>query len=64
MGWDNGANIGFTANGNPYADHDPSSSAIACINSPSSDWSNVIYRITAQGSMNPGKSFAGADLTR
>ena len=51
MEWDNGANIGFTANGNPYDDHDPSSREIACINRPESIWSNVIYRLS--DSVNP-----------
>ena len=43
MEWDNGATIGFNAAGNPYANHDPSSSAVACVNTPDSDWSNVVY---------------------
>ena len=43
MEWDNGATIGFNAAGNPYANNDPSSRAIACVNTPESDWSNVVY---------------------
>ena len=46
MEWDNGATIGFSAAGNPYANHDPSSSAAACVNTPESDWSNVVYLLS------------------
>ena len=46
MEWDNVATIGFSAAGNPYANHDPSSSAVACINTPESDWSNVVYLLS------------------
>ena len=46
MGWDNGAIIGFSATGNSYANHDPSSSAVACVNTPESDWSNVVYLLS------------------
>jgi len=47
MEWDNGATIGFSAAGSPYANHDPSSSAVACINTPESDWSNVVYLLSS-----------------
>ena len=47
MGWDNGATIGYSAGGDPYDNHDPSSSDIACVNSPDSDWSNVVYQISS-----------------
>ena len=53
MEWDNGANIGFTANGNPYDDHDPSSSDVACVNSPDSVWSNIIYRLSEDNPEEP-----------
>ena len=46
MEWDSGATIGFSAAGNPYANHDPSSSAVACVNTPESDWSNVVYLLS------------------
>lgn len=46
MNWDNGATIGYNAGGDPYDNHDPSSSDVACVNSPDSDWSNVIYQLS------------------
>ena len=42
MEWDNIATIGFSAAGNPFINHDPSSSDVACVNSPDSNWSNVV----------------------
>ena len=47
MEWDNGATIGYTFNGDPFDNYDPSSQAIACVNTPDSDWSNIIYRLSA-----------------
>ena len=47
MEWDNGATIGFSAGSNFYANHDPSSSDVACLNRPDSDWSNVVYRLSS-----------------
>ena len=44
--WDNGVTIGYSAGGNPYDNYDPSSSEIACENSPDSEWNNVIYLIS------------------
>lgn len=46
MNWDNGATIGYNAGGDPYANNDPSSSDVACVNNPDSDWSNVIYQLS------------------
>ena len=46
MEWDNGATIGFSAAGDPYANNDPSSSEIACLNTPLSNWTNVIFRLS------------------
>lgn len=38
--------IGYTAAGDPYENHDPSSDEIACENSPESDWNNVVYLLS------------------
>ena len=46
MEWSSGVHIGFSAAGNPYASHDPSSDAVACVNTPESDWSNVVYLLS------------------
>lgn len=46
MEWDNTATIGYSASGDPYDNHDPSSNEVACVNSPDSDWSNVVYQIS------------------
>lgn len=46
MEWDNGVTIGFNAAGGRYANNNPSSSDIACVNSPDSQWSNVIFRLS------------------
>ena len=53
MEWDNTATIGFNAGGEFYANHDPSSSAVACLNIPVSEWSNVIYRLSASNPESP-----------
>ena len=53
MEWDNGATIGYTSNGDPFDNYNPSSRDIACVNTPDSDWSNVIYRLSAE----PGITF-------
>lgn len=46
MEWDNGATIGFSAAGNPYENYDPSSSDVACLNSPESDITNVVFLLS------------------
>ena len=46
MEWDRGANIGYNAAGESFANHDPSSSAVACLNVPVSDYSNIIYLLS------------------
>ena len=52
-------NIGFSAGGDPYDDHDPSSREIACVNRPGSIWNNVIYRLSemsfSTGDPTPGR---------
>ena len=53
MGWDNGATIGFNAAGEMFANHDPSTSEVACLNIPSTPWSNVIFRLSANSSEAP-----------
>jgi hypothetical protein len=53
MEWDNGATIGFNAAGEMFANHIPSSSDVACLNSPDSAWSNVIYRLSNETSELP-----------
>ena len=53
MEWDNGATIGYTSNGDPFDNHDPSSREVACVNSPDSDWSNVLYQLSEASP--PGK---------
>ena len=44
--WDNGVTIGYSAGDDPYDNYDPSSSNIACENSPDSEWNNVLYVIS------------------
>ena len=39
-------NIGFIASGDIYDDHSPNDETIACVNSPHSPWSNIIYRLS------------------
>ena len=53
MDWDNGATIGFNAAGDPYANNDPSSNDVACVNSPDSDWNNVIYVLSNTSAEDP-----------
>ena len=44
--WDNGVTIGFSAASDPYANHSPSSSEIACLNMENSNFTNVVYRLS------------------
>ena len=53
MEWDDGASIGYTSNGDPFDNHNPSSREVACVNSPDSDWSNVLYQLSEASP--PGK---------
>ena len=46
MEWDNGATIGFTAGGDPYTNNNPSTSAVACLNSPNSNYSNLVFLLS------------------
>ena len=46
MEWDNGAIIGYNAAGESFANHDPSTSDVACLNSPDSDYYNAIYLLS------------------
>ena len=46
--WDGSVTVGFNAAGSFYDNHDPSSSDIACLNSPYSNISNVIYLLSEQ----------------
>ena len=49
MGWSGSASIGYYAVGNFYQNHPLANSAtantIACVNSPTSMWSNVVYQL-------------------
>ena len=53
MDWGNGVTIGFNAGDDPYANADPSSKEIACVNSPDSDWNNVVYVISNDNPEDP-----------
>lgn len=53
MKWDNGVNIGYSAGGNTYENYDPSSREVACVNSPESDWNNVVYQLSEDSPEDP-----------
>ena len=53
MNWDDGATIGYSAFGDPYDNHDPSSSDVACVNTPDSEWNNVVYKLSESGPEDP-----------
>ena len=57
--WDNGVTIGYSAAGDPYYNNDPSSSEVACLNLPDSNYSNVIYLLSDDSPElpPPGKPF-------
>ena len=65
MEWSSGPTIGFNAAGDMFANHDPSSDAVACLNFPDTDWSNVIYRLSANTSELPPpcKSLVSMNMT-
>ena len=44
--WDNGVNIGYSADRDPYENYNPSSIDVACENSPNSEWNNVVYLLS------------------
>lgn len=44
--WDNGVTIGYSAGGDPFDNNNPSSSEVACLNQPFSNYSNVIYLLS------------------
>lgn len=46
MEWDNGVTIGFNGGSSFYENHNPSSSDVACLNRPDSNWTNVIYLLS------------------
>ena len=56
MEWDNGATIGFNSAEGRYANNDPSSSNVSCVNSPDSQWSNVIFRLSDDSPEYPSPS--------
>ena len=48
INWGGGATIGFKATGSFYQNHAYSGSraaSIDCVNSPTSQWNNVVYRL-------------------
>lgn len=45
--WDNGVTIGFSDGGDMYDTFNPSSSEVACLNLPASNFSNIIYLLSA-----------------
>ena len=45
MQWDNGATIGYNAGPDHFDNHHPSTSDIACVNYPNSNFSNVFYTL-------------------
>ena len=53
MEWDNGATIGFNAAGDPYANHDPSTADVACLNMMYTNWSNVEYLLSDENPETP-----------
>ena len=47
MEWDTTASIGFKGSGDFFADHDPSTAEVACLNYPKSNYSNIIYLLSS-----------------
>ena len=52
MGWSGGATIGFTASDELYDNLRLSGTSqvtpVACLNSPTTEWSNLLYRLTPE----------------
>ena len=46
MEWDKNVTIGVNAGDDFYDNYDPSSSDIACLNLPDSNWTNVVYLLS------------------
>ena len=46
MEWGNSATIGYNAAGESFANHELTTSAVACLNDPTSDYSNLIYLLS------------------
>ena len=64
MEWDRGATIGFNAASGRYANNDPSSSDVACVNSPESELSNVIYRLSDDDPEYPSPGQFNGNISR
>ena len=56
MNWAYGPTIGFNAAGDYYVNHpntgSPSGEEIACLNSPTSQWYNLVYEISLPNATN------------
>ena len=46
MGWSGSPTIGFTAGSSNYDNYDPSNSDVACLTSPNSNWTNIVYLLS------------------
>ena len=64
MEWDRGATIGFNAASGRYANNDPSSSDVACVNSPESELNNVIYRLSDDDPEYPSPGQFNGNISR
>ena len=47
MEWDNGVTIGFSGGDDFFHMFNPSTSEVACLNLPHSNFSNVVYRLSS-----------------
>ena len=47
MEWDNGVTIGYSDGADFFLNNIPSTSEVACLNLPVSNFSNVIYRLSS-----------------
>ena len=59
MQWDRYATIGIKADANYFINNHPSSNAVACLNFPKSNYSNIIFLLSVEDPelLPPGKCF-------
>lgn len=48
MEWSGSPTVGFGGGSTFYENHDPSSSDVACLNLPESNWTNVVYLLSSE----------------
>ena len=60
--WDNGVTIGFNAASEKFDNHNPSGKEVACLNTPNSDWTNIVYLLSSNTDEPPPPSTSSRSI--